>query len=259
MHGPAATGKTTFIEAVNSVMGDYAATADFETFLAKKTGGGPRDDIARLAGARFVASVEVSDGRKLAQGLVKMLTGGDRVAARHLYQSVFEFRPQFKLWLAANHAPRVADDDDAMWRRIIRIPFEHVIPAEGRKPEIKAALRSDPAVRAAVLRWAVGGVLAWRQVGLRVPGAIQTATAAYREDMDPLRDFFADCCTFGSVQWASRVTLRKAYADYCADNGIRHPVGPKQFHDRLRGKGCEESKRGADRGWSGVGLQAGLF
>jgi putative DNA primase/helicase len=75
-----------------------------------------------------------------------LLTGGDTVRARFLYQDGFEFRPQFKLWLAANAAPKMKHDDTAMWRRILRIPFEHVIPKDKRLPSIKARLNLKTAV-----------------------------------------------------------------------------------------------------------------
>jgi putative DNA primase/helicase len=97
-----------------------------------------RNDIAELAGRRFVVSIEVDEGRRLAQALVKLLTGGDTVRARFLYQEAFEFPPTFKLWLAANHAPHVRDDDTAMWRRILRVPFDRVIPKERKNPTLKA-------------------------------------------------------------------------------------------------------------------------
>ena len=126
VHGPGASGKSTFLDSLRAAMGDYAKVADFESFIQRREGA-IRDDIAELAGRRFVVSIEVDEGKRLAEGLVKMLTGGDTLRARFLYQEAFEFLPQCKLWLAANHAPRIKDDDSAMWRRILRIQFEHVV------------------------------------------------------------------------------------------------------------------------------------
>lgn len=78
--------------------------------------GAPRNDIACLAGSRLVISSEVDEGKQLAEGLIKMITGGDTITARKLYQESFEFKPSFTLVLVANHAPKVSADDDAMWR-----------------------------------------------------------------------------------------------------------------------------------------------
>jgi len=96
-----------------------------------------RSDVADLAGARFVVSVEVDEGKRLAEGLIKLLTGGDTVRARFLYQDSFEFMPELKLWLCANHAPKARADDSAMWRRILRLPFENVILKGKRDPQVK--------------------------------------------------------------------------------------------------------------------------
>src|SRR5262249_32059747 len=125
LHGSTATGKSSKLDAIRAVLGEYAAVADFETFLKRRGDAGIRNDIARLAGARFVVSIEVDDGKALAEGLIKLLTGGDVVTARFLYREAFEFQPRFKLWLAANERPRVRADDAAMWRRIIQVPFVH--------------------------------------------------------------------------------------------------------------------------------------
>ena len=92
-HGPAASGKSTFLEAIKAVLGEYTATADFETFLKKRGDSGVRNDVARLAGIRITVGIEVERGKQLAEGLVKSLTGGDTVTARHLYKDFFESCP----------------------------------------------------------------------------------------------------------------------------------------------------------------------
>jgi hypothetical protein len=153
-----------------AVLGDYATTADFTTFLKKdRVGSGPSDDIANLAGARLVSSIEVDDGRQLAQAPVKQLTGGDVVRARHLYQGSFEYRPQFALWLVCNRAPAVAHDDDAMWRRILRLPFDNKIPAakHDKNPEGQVNRRVPDRPRNS----RVGGARLRRMVSARASSA----------------------------------------------------------------------------------------
>ena len=89
--GPTASGKSTFIEAVKATLGDYAETADFDAFLQRKIAGGPRNDIARLNGARFVSSIEVDEGKALAQALIKNITGNEKIVARFLHKEFFVF------------------------------------------------------------------------------------------------------------------------------------------------------------------------
>lgn len=254
VHGPTASGKSTFIEACKTILGDYARTADFESFLRRTYVGGARSDIARLAGARLVTSVEVDEGKRLAEGVLKMLTGGDLITARHLYQGEFEFRPQMKLWLVANHAPQVSDRDAAMWRRILRLPFALTVPEERRDPRLKAML-SDPDVAGpALLAWAVRGCRDWREGGLRVPAAIRDATTQLRLEMDPLQGFFAESCQFGADLSTPAAALREAYEIWARENGERHLVGGKTWGERLRERGCERANRCHAKAWLGIGL-----
>jgi putative DNA primase/helicase len=207
-HGPAASGKSTFMSMIKNAMGDYAMTADFDTFLAKRFGGGIRNDVARLAGARLVSSIEVEEGKRLAEGMVKELTGGDTVSARFLYKEHFEFKPGFKLWLIANHKPRVRDDDDAIWRRIRVIPFSHPVPKERRDPAVKAELTDVSRSGAAILAWMVGGYAEWQRVGLGLPKGVEDATAEYREEMDFSARFWEERCLFEPSKWTATADLR---------------------------------------------------
>lgn len=260
VHGPAASGKSTFLEALKATLGDYAKTADFESFVQRRDAGAIRNDIAELAGRRFVVSIEVDEGKKLAEGLVKLVTGSDTVRARFLYHESFEFTPAFKLWLAANHAPRVKDDDSAMWRRILRIPFDHPIPREKRQPFVKATLRNPAISGPAILAWAVEGALRWREERLEVPDVIRQATDEYRRDMDPLKDFISDCCVLHADAWTSAARLWQEYEEWARQNGERYMLGRNAFGDRLRSKGCQPFLRRVNgnptRGWTGIGLRA---
>lgn len=255
--GPGGTGKSSLLEAVKAALGSYAWTADFESFVHRPAGG-VRNDIAELTGRRYVLSVEVDEGVRLAEGLVKHLTGGDTIRARHLYQAGFEFIPQFKLWLCANHAPRVRDDDSAMWRRIVRIPFENVIPENRRDPGLKLRLKDPAECGAAILAWIVEGAIGWSEEGLTIPASIRAATEAYRADQDPLRDFLTDCCELDRDAWVTAAELRKAYEKHCDEAGVRYPLGPKQMSDRLQAKGCVPQVRRISgkpmRVWEGIGM-----
>jgi len=257
-HGPTATGKSTFLEAVKAALGEHAATADFETFLKRRGDAGIRNDIARLAGARMVVSVEVDDGKALAEGLIKTLTGGDTVAARFMYREHFEFTPRFKLWLAANHRPRVRADDDAMWRRIVQLPFTHTLPESERDPTLKARFRNDPDIRAAVLAWAVQGCLEWQQRGLDIPACVRDYTEEYRRENDPLAEWIADECQLGAEHWTATKELRAAYEQWCMAAGAE-PIDSKTggWGAALSQRGCKPGKSGGRRGWHGITVTAG--
>jgi P4 family phage/plasmid primase-like protien len=254
--GPAGAGKSTFTEGLRRTWGDYAASADFSTFLARKPGDGPREDIARLAGVRLVTSVETRDGQRLAEGLVKLLTGGDTVTARRLYERSFEFQPAFKLLLASNYRPRAAADDDGLWRRLRELPFPTARPRREDRDESVKAIITDPAqTGAAILAWAVEGCVRWLAEGLGEPEAVMQATAAYRRSQEPLADFVADRCQLGPDLSVPAYRLREEYEEWAKANGIRHPLAGRAWGEALRALGC--SSRHTQQGtiWRGIDLR----
>jgi putative DNA primase/helicase len=127
--GTGANGKSTFLEVLRHIFGDYSQTADFSSFLVSNSQS-VRNDLAKLNGARFVTASESDSGKRLDETVVKQMTGGDSVSARFLYGEHFEFKPQFKLWLGTNHKPTIRGQDEGVWRRIRLIPFETSIPRE---------------------------------------------------------------------------------------------------------------------------------
>lgn len=104
---------------------------------------GASSDIARLQGARFVTSVEPSEGMRINEGLLKQLTGEDYVTARKLYGNEFEFKPEFKLWMATNHKPIIRGTDIGIWRRIHMIPFTVSIPTENIDKNLPNKLKKN--------------------------------------------------------------------------------------------------------------------
>lgn len=256
--GPGGSGKSTFVEAIKATLGDYVMTADFETFLKRSVSGTPRNDIARLNGARFVVACEVDEGKALAEGVVKTLTGSDTVTARYLYKEAFEFKPRFKLWLVANHAPEVNAFDSGLWRRIRQIPCRNAIVPEKQDPKVKAILQDPEKAAPAILKWAVDGCLAWQKEGrLRVPKSVAEATNDYRADMDPLRDFIEAHCELAEGRSWPSAQLFQAYQEW-ADRNRARPLSQRKLAEALRAHGCAASKitAGEWKGrmcWSGIG------
>jgi putative DNA primase/helicase len=254
VHGEGGSGKSTFGEALKSVLGDYAVTADFESFLRRRDTG-IRNDLARLAGARLVLSLEVEDGRRLATALLKSLTGRDTISARFLNHEFFEFRPAFKLWLVANHRPTADASDEGLWRRVLLVPFTVALPPDERDPIVKQVLTEDPKARSAILAWAVRGALEWQARGLQVPDSVRLATKGYREECDDLAGFFEDCCVFNRDARTKSADLIASCGTWCAANNVTIP-GTKILTAALSRRGCTQAKVGGARGWQGVGLLA---
>jgi putative DNA primase/helicase len=254
-HGPGGSGKSTYAESLKSALGDYAATADFETFVKRSSSGSPRNDIARLNGKRLVVSIEVDEGKELAQGLVKTITGGDTVAARFLYREYFEFKPTFKLMLVANDPPGVDADDDAMWRRIREVPFAHPVPHEQQLPWVKAVLTDPDLAGPAILAWMVEGCRIQLAEGLGTAVAVKEATSQYRETMDVVGAFIDEVCEVGAGLEIRSADLFSAYAKWAISNGELPILTSNALGRRLPKKGFRRGKVHGMRSWKGLALR----
>ena len=128
LHGTGKNGKSVTLETLSRVWGGYAINIAPESLMQRRNNEAPRGDIARISGARLITSSEGEDGARLAESIIKMLTGGDRVTVRRLYESEFEFTPTGKIWLSTNHKPVIQGTDVAIWRRLWLVPFNITIP-----------------------------------------------------------------------------------------------------------------------------------
>jgi len=251
LYGTGANGKSTFTETLRALLGDYATQAEFTTFLAR-TSDSVRNDIARLVGARFVSASEAEGGRPLAEAVVKQMTGGDIVTARFLFKEFFEFRPDFKVWLAANHKPSVRGTDHGIWRRIRLVPFAVTIPPERRDKRLLEQLRAE---LPGILAWAVRGCLAWQREGLGIPPEVLAATESYREEMDVLAGFLAEHCISQGGAFVETKELYAAYGTWAEGAGEKK-LSKKWLAMRLAERGFTSGRglRGV-RGWRGLRLR----
>lgn len=216
LYGTGQNGKSTFLDVIRDIMGDYAANIQPETIMVKHAQSGAiNSDIARLKGARFVTSVEPNEGMRINEGLLKQLTGDDVVTARKLYSEEFEFKPEFKLWMATNHKPIIRGTDTGIWRRIHMIPFTVQIPESKKDRTLKFKLERE---YPAILRWAVEGCLLWQKEGLIMPKAVLEQVREYRREMDVVSAFIEDRCELGEGYYVRSSELYAAYFAWCDDN-----------------------------------------
>lgn len=242
LYGLGANGKTVTIETLRALLGDYVKQASFESLLEQRGGGGgPREDIARLEGARLVTATEAPENRRLNESLIKALTGGDTVTARHLYSGSFEYRPQFKLILAANHRPQIKGGEEAIWRRMRLIPYDVTIPEAERDPDLLAKLLDE---LPGILNWAIQGCFRWLDERLGVPPDVQAATASYRTEMDTLGDFIVECCEEIPEAIETAKALYFRYGQWCDETG-ENRLTKNQFGRKLTERGFVPEKGGA--------------
>jgi putative DNA primase/helicase len=251
LHGTGRNGKSTLVETLRDLLGDYATTMPPDLLVQRRGGQQQPHGLITLRGARFVAATETDDGARLSVALVKQLTGSDTITARHLYAEFVDFRPQAKFWLSTNHKPIIRDTTISIWRRVKLLPFTVTIPEEQEDKTLPDQLRGE---LPGILTWAVQGCLDWQQHGLGTASAVQTATADYRADSDQLGAFIDEHCITGPAYSAPAGALFAAWQHWANVHG-EHAGSAKALAQRLTERGYEPHKgTGGMRTWRGIGL-----
>ena len=242
LYGTGRNGKSTFLDIIRDIFGDYAANIQPETIMVRSNQSTAiNSDIARLKGARLVTSVEPNEGVRINEGLLKQLTGDDTVTARKLYGDEFEFKPEFKLWMATNHKPVIRGTDTGIWRRIHMIPFIVQIPEEKIDRRLKYKLSAE---LTGIFRWAVEGCLLWQKEGLKMPRAVLEEVREYRREMDVISAFVEDKCTVGKGLSVKSSQLFAAYLNWAEQNNEYRMSSTKfgmelaKRFEKVKGRGC---------------------
>ena len=231
LYGTGRNGKSTFLEVIRNIMHTYAMNIQPETIMIKRNTGA-NSDVARLMGARLVTCTEPNDGEMLNEGLIKQLTGGDRMTARRQYGNEFEFTPVFKLWMATNYKPRIRGTDDGIWRRIHLIPFDKQIPADKVDKTLPAKLAAE---YEAILAWAVEGCLLWQKEGLQKPKCVQESVSEYRKESDTIGLFAEEECVIEKGCSVQSGVIFETYKNWCEGNGFK-PLSIVNFGKKMKEK-----------------------
>ena len=248
LHGLAGTGKSVFLNTVATILGDYAVTAAMETFTASKFDR-HSTELAMLRGARLVTASETEEGRAWAEARIKQITGGDAITARFMRQDNFTYRPQFKLTIVGNHAPRLTNPDDAMRRRFNIVGF-NVKPAA---PDLllESKLRAE---HSRILAWAIAGCREWQAGGLIRPAAVQNATAEYFAGEDLMGQWLEERCILRSGAFELPAKLYNDWRKYADEHG-ETPGNAIGFGKKMAKRGLATSSANSIRAHRGIELR----
>ena len=250
--GGGANGKSTLFNVMMDVLGSYARPSAPGLLLTSRHERHPTE-IADLKGARFVWSVEVGEGRRLAEETVKRLTERT-LKARRMREDFSEFQATHKLFIAMNHRPTIKGGDHAIWRRIKLVPFTVTIPDTEQDKGLGDKLRGE---RAGILNWLIQGCIDWQREGFAEPKEVTDATADYRADQDVVTRFIEDCCTTGENRIAEAGQLYASWVQWCTENNER-PGSKRALGLRLQEHGFDPGQATTGsraRTWNGIGLR----
>jgi P4 family phage/plasmid primase-like protien len=260
--GAGANGKSTLLNAVQDVLGRDYATAGARDLLLAKRGDSHPTELADLFGKRLIVCAEADEGRALAEGQLKQLTGGDRIKARRMREDFWEFSPTHKMVLVTNALPRVRGDDHAIWRRLLLVPFGQKFwnpdggetgPEELRQDkDLQAKLRAE---REGILAWLVHGCLEWQRIGLSPPPEVQAATQDYQSREDRIGAFLEECCTVSPTHRVRAGVLFEVYKAWC-DRLAETPYTGTRFGSIMSERFKKE--RSGGRWYLGIGLREAM-
>lgn len=211
-YGHGSNGKGTLLDTVKEIIGPYAKTTDPSTIIQKKQERSSTNDLADLKGARLVLTSENEANQVIDEGRIKRITGQEDLKCRFLYKEFFDYTPEFKLILQTNHEPIIKAQDYSIWRRVIKVPFDVIIPKEDWDKQLRSKLLDESE---GILSWLVDGAKLWYNDGLCIPVAVQEATKDYKEELDILGDFIDNYCEQGEELEISVRDFYTLYKHWC--------------------------------------------
>jgi len=258
-HGGGANGKSTFLNMLLAALGEYGLPVEASTFCVSR-GESVRNDLAALKGARLVTATEAGKGKRLDEGIIKQLTGGeDKIRARFLFQEYFEFKPSCKIWWAFNSAPRITDSTDSIWSRVKLIPFSVVIPESKRDVRLHEKLMEEVE---GIMQWLLAGLREYQRIGLAEPKEVKESTEGYRQEQDSLADFFNDECLIEPSATCGATDLHAAYLKWMNTEAPEEKVkSQRAFGFEMNDHGFKRDRDAATRKriYYGIRLKRGGF
>jgi len=250
-HGFGSNGKSVFNNVFATILGSYGRVAPSSLLIIRRDGDtAPRNDLAGIAGARYVSINELQSGDRLDEQVVKLLAGREAISARFLYHEHFEFNPTFKPWLRTNHKPIITGDDDGIWRRLVLIHFAKQFIGSQRDPHLEEKLLSE---RDGIMAWMVQGALKWKEDGLRLSPSIQRDCASYRKDSDLLGEFIGETCRVEPTEKVEQTDFYLRYKIWSESGGVR-PMSKVSFTRKLAERGHKEARSNGRRFYCGLAI-----
>jgi putative DNA primase/helicase len=238
-YGPSAqNGKTTLLEAIRNIVGDYGATTNASNFMQGKAG---RFDSADIVGARYVEASEIDKTDQLSISLIKRITGGDKVRVEKKFQNSFEYQPQCKVFIRTNRLPQIKDGGDkGIWVRMKVIPFDVHFPENKRDTKLPEKLKLE---YEGIFTWMVEGAFRYIAEGLgESPYVIRQAGAAYNDDSNPFGRFLREECELAPDAKAEKKSFYIRYVKWSEANGLPI-VEKKEVENQLHANGVAWGKK----------------
>ena len=257
-YGNGANGKSVYMETLCRMLGETSVTLPATSFIGEgSSSGSASPDLARLYGRRMLRVKELPEGEDLKENLVKEVTGGEMVTARDLFAGYMDFKPHFTTLMSGNGYPRIAGNDEGIWRRMAVVPWLVTIPTAERR-EFEEFVESFRPEFPGILNWLIEGVKIYLREGLVIPETVDKATQEYRDDMDRTAGFVTRCVIRDAT--APPLQANLLYKAYCKDT---EEQGGKPMNNTAFGRAMRKKFQKDDSGrlvyYLGLRLRDGVL
>ena len=248
LYGDGANGKSTLINVLEDLLGEFFTKGHRSLMM---TGKEQHDTIkATLHSRRCVALPEVGSGARIKAETVKDLVSSDLISARRMKEDEWTFKPTHKFIMAGNHLAQISDADHGIWRRIVLINFDKIVPVEKRDPKLQQKLKAE---LPGILAWAVRGSVERIKNGLQIPDSMRQSTATYQDDSDWFSDCVADEFIVEPEAMADASMITARINEWCERHNQKKPTR-QDIAQRLKRAGMVQKRTKNKRMWQGIRL-----
>ena len=235
LYGGGSNGKSVLTETISHIIGDYSDNIASGTLMQQKgTQGSTNFSLAKLQTCRFVETGETDEGGKLAEAQLKILTGGDQIAAQFKFGNEFSYKPKFKIWMSTNNPPIIRGTDFGIWRRVIVFEFKNTFTGDKKDKDLPEKLKAEADK---ILGWLIQGCLKYLKANkLLIAKSQITALELYKESMDVVAQFLRKECVLSEEHCVECKTLYTYYKEWALNN-TDYVMKERKFSTELKHKG----------------------
>jgi len=250
LSGRGRNGKGTFKDVLNYILGDYASALTSACLMVQKYDGIP-NELAGIEGKRLIVASETNENRQLDEAKIKELTGGDLIKARFLHREWFTYETTYKICLLTNNKPLIKGSDEGIWSRIRVIPFDLFLKPEERDVQLQDKLKAEAS---GILNWMLQGCKEWQESGLTLPDEVKYTTEGYRNDMDYISAFLAECIVHIPGKIIPKSIMHEKFCEWYAQDRDGAIPTKQELGKRLKLQGLDDDRSGKLRYWKDVQL-----
>jgi len=259
--------KSMLLNLIQKAIGDYYCILPIALLTQKRaSSNSAQSELERTKGRRFAILQEPGESEKLNIGLMKELSGGDRILTRGLFKDPIEFKPQFTMIMTCNELPEVPSDDGGTWRRIRGIAFSSKF-CENPNPNVPTEFPLDPDLLEKFDRWAdtfISMIINYHsQIDFKnivEPKVVKDGTESYKKNNDLIGQYVDEMLEYNPSS-DERTQLVKCYLDFKSWVGDITARGcGKKMPDRNQFKVYLEKRFGVytTKGWKGLIIKSSV-